>query len=160
MSKTAVNDLISQFQHTFAIFYHEVERFTDQQWITGVAFFQVPVKQAYHLLECLEFYFAGQPLEGYPWGVRFGGGWWELKDEQLPDKEAVLDYAREVEKQVMTTLSTLEDGDLLKPLPQDQDWASSLVGHYAYALRHTAHHQGQLAALASYHGHEGGSWDL
>jgi hypothetical protein len=34
------------------------------------------------------------------------------------------------------------------------------LGHYIYALRHAVHHHGQLAALASYHGHDGGSWDL
>lgn len=160
MSRAAVNDLIGQFQHTLAIFYEEVNRFTDQQWISGISFFQVPVKQAMHLLDCLEFYFAWKSHDGYPWGSRFGGGWWELKDEQLPDKDTLLMHSREIEAQIMAELSSLEDEELLKPLKQTYGWAKTRLGHYIYALRHTVHHHGQLAALASYHGHEGGSWDL
>lgn len=160
MSKIAVNDLMGQFQHALGILNEEVGRFTDEQWVTGFEFFQVPARQAIHLLECLEFYFANKPLEGYPWGARFGGGWWELNEEQLPNKESILAYASEVETQVMAALSSLEDDDLFKTLNQPFDWADTLIGHYTYALRHTAHHQGQLAALASYHGHQGGSWDL
>jgi hypothetical protein len=160
MSKYVVSDLLGQFQHAFAIFNEEVARFSDQQWVDGFAFFQVPVRQAIHLLECLEFYFADKPLNGYHWGKHFGGSWWELKEDQLPDKENILAFAHGLELQVMNTLSSLDDQDLFRALDQEYDWATTLIGHYIYALRHTAHHQGQLAAGASYHGHEGGSWDL
>ena len=160
MSISAVDDLIGQFKHAFGVFYEEVARFSDDQWVTGFEFFQVPVKQGMHLLECLEFYFADKSLEGYRWGSRFGGGWWELKDEQLPDKDSVLVYAKELEEKVMSALSNLDDDDLLKPINPAREWGTTLSGHYNYALRHTAHHQGQLAALASFHGYEGGSWDL
>jgi hypothetical protein len=36
---------------------------------------------------------------------------------------------------------------------------SGKIGHYIYALRHTMHHQGELAVLSIYHGNEGGSWE-
>jgi uncharacterized damage-inducible protein DinB len=160
MSKAVVNDLIGQFEHALIIFKEEIERFKDDQWVTGFEFFQVPARQAIHLLECLEFYFAEKPLDGYPWGKRFGGGWWELTEEQLPSKEAILTYAKDVESRVMAVLSSLTDDDLFGPLDQPQDWGKTLLGHYIYALRHTTHHQGQLAALASYHGYQGGRWDL
>lgn len=160
MARLAVNDLIEQFQHAISIFYEETQRFNPEQWISGFEFFQVPARQAIHLLECLEFYFLDRTAEGYQWGSRFGGGWWELEGEQLPDQETILTFAREIEKLIMDTLGTLEDEDLLKPLTSPKDWANTLVGHYTYALRHTAHHQGQLAALASYHGYAGGSWEL
>jgi uncharacterized damage-inducible protein DinB len=159
MSKIAVNDLKGQFQHALDIFYEEVGRFTPEEWITGFEFFQVPARQAYHLLECLEFYFLDPPPENHPWGAPFEGGWWELEGEQLPDQEAILAYARKIEAVIMQTLTTLEDEDLLEPLTARRCWGSTLAGHYTYALRHTAHHQGQLAAQASYHGHAGGSWD-
>jgi len=50
--------------------------------------------------------------------------------------------------------------DLLMSLKQEFRWVNTRLGHYIYALRHTARHKGQLAALASYNSHEGGSWDL
>lgn len=160
MSKLAVDDLVKQFQHALKIFHEEVGRFSPAQWVTGFEFFQVPARQAYHLLECLEFYFIDPPPENHPWGAPFGGGWWELEREQLPDQETILAYAREIEARIMQALSALDDGDLIQPLTIPRCLGNTLLGHYTYALRHTAHHQGQLAALASYHGHEGGSWDL
>jgi hypothetical protein len=159
MSTAVVDDLIWQFQHALAILNEEVERFSDEQWVTGFEFFQVPARQAIHLLECLDFYFAPDLSVRYQWGARFGGGWWELKEDELPNKAMIIELAREIETKIMTTLAGLTDDDLLKPLPHKQDWGATFLGHYTYALRHTAHHQGQLGSLASYHGHQGGSWE-
>jgi hypothetical protein len=36
------------------------------------------------------------------------------------------------------------------------DW----IGQFNFVLRHSSHHQDQLASLVSYHGHAGGSRDL
>ena len=36
---------------------------------------------------------------------------------------------------------------------------ATLLGHYVYALRHTMHHHGELAALAVHHTGDGGSWE-
>ena len=96
----------------------------------------------------------------YPWGSCFGGGWWELRDEQLPDKETVLKHAREIEAQIMAEISSLKDDDLLMPMEQEFGRANTRLGYFIYVLRHTVHHHGQLAAWASYHGHDGGSWNL
>ena len=63
----------------------------------------------------------------------------------------------QIETQIMDELSSLEDEDLLM---QVYDWAKTRLGNDLYALWHTVHHHGQLAALASYYGHDGGSWDL
>jgi hypothetical protein len=159
MSKMLVNDLIQQYAHTFRILYQEIERFRDQDWNAGFAFFQVPVRQAMHLLDCLDFYFGGGEQSGYQWGHRFGGGWWELPEEQLPVRAEVLTYARELESVVTAQLNALEDEALSEPCPIDCRWAQTRLGLYIYALKHTLHHHGELAALAVYHGKEGGSWE-
>ncbi len=160
MSREAVADLKGQFRHALFIFREETRRFSAAEWIAGFEFFQVPARQAIHLLECLEFYFLERSGEDYPWGARFGGGWWELDEGQLPGQEEILAYADEIEAQISEKLAGLEEGALLQPPGTPREWADTLLGHYLYALRHTAHHQGQLAALASYFGHAGGSWDL
>ena len=69
-------------------------------------------------------------------------------------------HARQIETQIMDELSSLEDEDLLMHLEQVYDWAKTRLGNDLYALQHAVHHHGQLAALASYYGHDGGSWDL
>jgi len=160
MSKEMSNDLIIQYQNTFRIFRQEVNRFSEDQWFSGFSFFQVPVKQAMHLLNCLDFYFAEKKGEEYQWGYRLGGGWWELTDEQLPGQDTILSFADDLENKVIEKLQSLGDLDLSKPTNPKYEWAETWLGHLIYALRHTLHHYGQLSALASFHGHEGGSWDL
>jgi hypothetical protein len=157
MGKAAINDLANQYQRSFRMLYSEIERFDEAQWVEGILPFQVPVKVAMHMLNCLDYYFSGMSPEEYQWGHQFGGGWWELSDDELPDKDAVLAYARELEGRVADELSALEDEDLSRPFEIDIS-AATLLGHYIYAIRHTMHHHGELAALSIYHGNEGGSW--
>jgi len=158
VGNAAVNDLANQYRHTFAILYEEIERFQPNQWVTGLDPFQVPAKVAYHILDCLDYYFSGIPPDDYLWGHCFGGGWWELTDDQLPDKAAVLAYARQLEARLMAELSALGDEDLSRPPAILDGTSTTLLGHYVYALRHTLHHHGELAALSVYHGNPGGSW--
>jgi len=154
-----IEDLIDQFDHTFRILCEEIERFHEEEWRKGFSFFQVPVKQAMHLFDCLDYYFRGHQLVDYQWGNRFGGGWWELNEEQLPTKAELLEYARELESVVMDQLDSLDDQALSDPNPIQFEFVRTRLGLYVYALKHTLHHHGELAALSVYHGHEGGCWE-
>jgi uncharacterized damage-inducible protein DinB len=158
MSQVVVNDLVDQIRRTFQILHEEIERFSDHQWVTGLDFFQTPVKVAMHIVDCLDYYFSGKTGDEYQWDYRFGGGWWELPDEKLPSKDAVQAYAREIEERIISQLQALDDADLFKPAEIKDGTAATTMGHLVYALRHTLHHHGELATLAVYHGLPGGSW--
>ncbi len=112
-----------------------------------------------HILDCLDYYFTPAGSESYHWGHRFGGGWWELADDQLPGQAQVLAYAGELEARIEAELSALEDAALAEPYVQEEGPRQTRLGHYVYALRHTVHHHGQLSALGVFHGLEGGAWD-
>jgi hypothetical protein len=114
---------------------------------------------AYHLVEALDAYFwAGAVGEEFTYGSRFDGTWWEMEDAQLPDQEALLGYLDEVQGRIEKVFASMVDADLSRPF-ELYDWSGkTLAGHYAYALRHTMHHQGALSALATHHGHEGQNW--
>jgi len=159
MAKAIVNDLIDQYQRTFRMLAEDIGRFTPQQWISGLSSFHKPAKLAMHIYDTLDFYSCGLPGNQYPWGYRFGGGWWELPDDRLPDQASILAYAREIEEKLIVQLSNLTDENLSRPYETSPEEAKTLLGHYIYALRHTLHHHGELATLAVYHGHEGGSWE-
>ena len=159
MGKEAINDLVNQYRRSLNMLYTEVERFDGEQWVTGISFFQVPVKQAMHIVDCLDYYFSGKTGDQYKWGHRFGGGWWELADSQLPDKATLLEYARELEERIIGELTALDDKDLSKPFEIADGSGKTMLGHYVYALRHSMHHHGELAALSVHHGNEGGSWE-
>jgi hypothetical protein len=158
MNTVAVNDLSNQYRRAFQMLYEEVSRFDARQWVQGLDSFLVPAKLAMHIVDCLDYYSCGQPAEQYRWGHRFGGGWWEMEDGQMPDQAEVLAYAHEIEARVLAELGTRQDEDLVRPFPIDDGSGVTWLGHHVYALRHTMHHHGELAALAVYHGREGGSW--
>jgi len=158
VSKAAVNDLVDQYQRAFQMLYSTLEEFDAEQWTTGISFFQVPVKLAMHVVDTLDYYFSGKTQEQYVWGHHFNGGWWELSDDQLPSKAAVLAYTKEIQARAVAELSSLEDEDLSRPFEIDDGSGDTLLGHYIYALRHTMHHQGALGVLSIHQGNDGGDW--
>jgi hypothetical protein len=161
MSKAMVNDLIDQYQRSFKMLIEEISRFDDRQWLTGLAdpdHFQVPVVLAMHIYDCLDFYFRGKSGDEYRWGHRFGGGYWELPLEKLPSTALVLVYAQELETRINAELSALEDADLGQSALVPDEPNLTRLGHYIYALRHTIHHEGELASLNVFNGNQGGVW--
>ncbi len=160
MANILVADMLGQYQHTFRILYEEIGRFDERQWLTGLPDpdqFQVPVKLAMHIFDCLDFYFSDG--NNYSWGHQFGGGWWELPYDRLPASNVVVDYAQTIEVRILAYLASLSDEDLSKPAGPTGTPGQSILGLLVYALRHTEHHHGELAALNVYHGNQGGCWD-
>ena len=159
MSRAMTDDLFDQFHRTIKMVRFTVEEFEPEQWRSGLSWFQTPARVAYHLVEALDAYFwGGAEGEQFTYGRRFCGTWWELEDAQLPDQEALLGYLDEVQGRIEARFASMDDAELSGPFGL-YDWSGkTLAGHYAYALRHTMHHQGALSALATHHGHEGQNW--
>jgi uncharacterized damage-inducible protein DinB len=159
MSRIVTGDLLDQFQRAISMVRFTVEEFDDEQWLSGISRFQTPARVAYHLVEALDAYFWGNGEgEEFTYGQRFGGTWWEMEDGQLPSQGALLEYLDEVQARIENTFASIDDAELSTPFDL-YDWSGkTLVGHYAYALRHTMHHQGALSVLATHHGHEGQNW--
>ncbi len=159
MTRIVTDDLLDQFQKALSMVRFTVEEFDDEQWLSGISWFQTPARVGYHLVESLDFYFSGKrDGQEFAYGYRFDGRWWEMKEEQLPHKGALLEYLDKVEDRIEETFTSLDDEILSVPFKL-YDWSGrTLVGHYVYALRHTMHHQGALTVLATHHGHEGESW--
>lgn len=159
MNRTLTLDLLEQWHRTFAMLRSTIEAFDDDQWRAGLTRFHTPARVAYHLLESLDIYFVfardGQELVR---GYRFGGKWSDLSDEELPSQAAVLEYLDEVRSRMEAEFAALDDEQLAAPFAAYTWSASTRLGHYVYAQRHTMHHQGGLAVLAAYHGHGEDNW--
>ena len=161
MAKAMVNDLIDQYQRSFKMLTEEINRFDDRQWLNGLAdpdHFQTPVVLAMHIYDCLDFYFRVNPGDEYRWGHRFGGGYWELPLDKLPSKDLILIYAQELEERIIPMLSALDDADLAQSALVPEEPNLTRLGSYIYALRHTIHHEGELASLNVFNGNQGGVW--
>jgi hypothetical protein len=158
MSTVLTEDLLDQYNRAISMLRTTIGKFDEEQWTSGISWFQSPAKVAYHVIECLDAYFREEPDAEYAWGHRFGAPFWELADDAQPSQGDLLEYLRELETRIARELSALADEDLAAPHDAEKRHAETRLGHYVYALRHTMHHHGALTLLSVYHGNEGGSW--
>jgi hypothetical protein len=158
MSTVLTKDLLDQYRRAISMLRATIGKFSAEQWTSGISWFQIPAKVAYHVIECLDAYSREDPDAPYIWGYRFGAPYWELSDEAQPSQEDVLSYLQELGARIERELSSLTDEDLAAPHDAEKRHADTRLGHYIYALRHTMHHHGALTLLSIYHGNEGGSW--
>ncbi len=158
MSTVLIEDLLDQYRRAILMLRTTIGKFDEEQWTSGISWFQSPAKVAYHVIECLDAYFCEDPDVEYTWGYRFGAPFWKLPDNEQPSQEALLEYLLELEKRIVRELSSLTDKNLAAPHNAEKRHAETRLGHYIYALRHTMHHHGALTLLSVYHGNEGGSW--
>ena len=101
----------------------------------------------YHILITQKFYIRDTP-KGMEWGGLYGNP--GLKDtnpiEYFPDKDTLVKYKNEVERDVENYLKSINDEDLIK--------SDGFKGHLPtvhlkllYLLRHNSHHLGELALV-------------
>ena len=85
MNRTMTVDLLDQFQKAISMVRFTIEEFDEEQWLSGISWFQTPARVGYHLVESLDFYFSGKrDGEEFAYGHRLGGPWWQMQAEQLP----------------------------------------------------------------------------
>ncbi len=160
MSRIITEDLLDQFQKAISMVKFTIEEFDEEEWMSGISWFQTPARIGWHIVETLDFYFSGKKnAQEFKYGYRFGDlPPWELKDEQMPKKGEVLEYLEDVKGKIQETFMSLADEDLSTPFKL-YDWSGKTrLGHYVYAIRHTMEHHGALTVLATHFGHTSESW--
>ena len=144
-----------QFEKTIKITRELIDSFSGKQWMQGISNFEVPVKVAYHIVDCLDFYFREDKNKKYLWGHRFDGSWEELADDAQPSQKEVVQYLDDMALRIQIFFQRIDDGDLSTPYTEN----ITILGHCIYAIRHTMHHQGALTALAVYHQCDPDRWE-
>jgi hypothetical protein len=157
-NRIIVDDLADQYRRAYKMLHVVIDSIPTDKWITGITDSCVPARIAYHAVEALDFFFSGKTASDFTWGHRFNGSWEDLPGESLPTKEEMVAYVKETEARVGEFFENTTDGELLKPF-ELYDWSGTTrLGQLVYALRHTMHHQGELAVLQLHAGVEGDSW--
>ncbi|MFW9813170.1 MAG: DinB family protein [Candidatus Thorarchaeota archaeon] len=142
------NSLLNQYLRALDMTKDAVEMVPDSRWHDGPEkwFYSLTT---YHIVETIEFYLRDDH-EGMVWGERAGYSWSEdikIKDEILPKitKTMVLSYVSEVEEALHQFFSNISDDALLQ---KDRfHWFSCVLEKLQYALRHSAHHCGELSVM-------------
>lgn len=151
------DDLADQFGRALKMLRATIRNIPSEHWVNGGKEMFIPAVIAFHAVESIDFYFSGSAQ--FEWGKRFRGPWWKIAREALPTKDEMLVYLEEMEEKVTGYFADCDDDDLLKAFDL-YDWSGSTwLGHFIYAIRHTMHHQGQLAALQMEFGVEGDTWE-
>jgi hypothetical protein len=158
MSHALCQSLAGNMSASIKLVAETVGQFKPHQWMEGIDAFQVPWKIAYHIIECLDYYFRDPTGEPFEWGYRFGGGWWELPADRAPSPDALLGYLAEIEGRIAHHFAVLDDSELTTPYDAEKEHGETRLGHYVYALRHTMHHHGALSLLSLMAGNPEGSW--
>jgi hypothetical protein len=159
MSQVLSTSVADNFQEAVKLVAETIRQFKPAQWTKGIDAFQVPWKIAYHLIECLDYYFREPSTEPFEWGHRFQGGWWELSADKLPSPDDLLEYLEEVEHRISHHFLALDDSQLTLPYDPEQEHGQTRLAHYIYALRHTMHHHGALSLLSLSQGNPPGTWE-
>ena len=157
MSKVIVNALKKSFRNTMGLIRDTIQNADDAKWRQGEHFIQVPAKLAYHNIECLDFYFRPDDMKKFVWGKRFGKSYWQLSNEDQPTQKELLIYLDEITERIFAHFDALDDAMLVEPFPNNPE--RTRIEQYLYALRHTDHHQGSLAAVADLVGIPEADWD-
>ena len=143
-----IGDIVTkQFTQMWGMLREAIEKCPEEQWKVGNSDWQIPARLACHVVEGADYHARATP-EGYSPTSRFSA-YWEIKPEQLADKDQVLIHLNEVQAQVGNWLSGMEDSDLLSPnsgFPLLEDAWESVLGRILSLLRHAQHHLGQLNA--------------
>ncbi len=148
--------LANEWEHTINMVAESVREFTPDQWTQGITQFHTPARNAYHAVECIDYFFRNDPNESFEWGNYFDTGKiWGLADDELPNQKALLGYLEILRVRVNDTLTPLSAVDLSTPWGD----APTRLQFIVYGLRHTMRHQGELNALSVYHGNEPDNWE-
>lgn len=150
--------ILRNYQSALLLVRDAITGFDDSQWRRGELPLQVPWRLAYHVVECLDYYFRKGAGSDFQWGYRFGGGWWSLETERIPTQSDVLAYLGEVEERLLAHLSSLTDDRLVEPFEPGKEHGLTRLGHYLYGLRHTMHHHGEMSLLSLQFGNPEGAW--
>jgi hypothetical protein len=152
------DDLHNQFRRAIAMLRFTIEEFEEKEWTAGITWFFTPARLALHTALALEAYFFYRPDSGYAPSIDLVADWAQLTNQQLPNQSDVLVYLADLERRIDEVFGSLSEEELGAPTEFNDYWGKTLLGRYAYALRHTMHHQGALTVLATHHGHEGECW--
>jgi hypothetical protein len=136
--------LANQFERGWKMIGRTIEQTPDDLWRTAGKGYLCPARLAYHIVETIDFYIYDGEQDQF--GSRFGD-WEEPGPEELPSREEVLGYMREVRGTLNTWLGGYDDTAIRGP-NEAHPWCGDTILELAlYVLRHTLHHHGEMNAL-------------
>jgi hypothetical protein len=145
----------AQYARCWEMLRDVVDRTPEDRWRPDDNPQLTPARWALHAVQAVDAY-RNTSLEEVDWTPRFCD-WESGSPEELPTREQLLAYLDEIASALDTRLRGMADAEMLAPSPFHWTGAS-YVEHWAYGLRHTHSHLGELNMLLRLAGDEPGLW--
>ena len=136
----------SQLDYTIELLHDTIGKFDDEAWKAGFGRMHYPWRIAWHTIQCLEAYFS-PGVECKP-KEPFNAPLDETPDDRAPSVAATQEYLREVIARIEQRIKIDDRRDLAETYIPSNRTGRNILEQYVYAIRHTMHHHGALAALA------------
>lgn len=133
----------SQLDATIELLQCTIARFDDESWQAGFADLHYPWKVAWHTIECLEGYFS-LGVESRA-GGHFGRPCPQMPVPSISEMQTYLDAIKAIIEQRARIDDQRDPSEIYHPGDHS---GHNVLERYVYAIRHTMHHHGALAALA------------
>lgn len=144
-----------QFNKAFDMLAAAIPSFSTQQWCCRVGNDKAPGQLVLHTLACAEFY----TCDDLSVHLRFVQPWTQMPDEELPSQEALAAYLAEVRSKTTTWIDSIGDQGLTGlAVPYAPNQEVSHLERLLYALRHLAHHTGELCVYQKLCGLPAAHW--
>lgn len=142
MEKRIGNAIADEFEACFKTLEEAIEACGESEWRSGDNFQFIPSRLALHAIETVAYGMRPSP-EGFPFGQRFGD-WELLKREELPSREDVRTYMKEVREEILDRLERTSDESFIEVEMAFRKTGWTMLGRMIYILRHAQHHVGQI----------------
>lgn len=146
----------SQIDATIEMLEDTIGKFDNESWKTGFGTMHYPWRLAWHAVESLDCYFS--PGIQFRSGYRFGKPWWEMTDQEAPSIKDMQKYLNDVKAKIEKRVQIDGGREESEKYDPASEVGRNVLEHYVYAIRHTMHHHGALAALAIKAGASGIMW--
>ena len=148
MSEHLAKILIEQFSPVFDMYEDAIEKIPENQWKSGEIDYLIPARLILHASEAADYYTTDSP-KGYLGNKRFETDpekVGDIKPENLPPQNVMLEYHREVRGKIEGWLRGMSDGDLLKAEEKFPWTGSTVLSRMLYTLAHYRQHFGECNA--------------
>ena len=141
--------LLEQFRLIFDMYEEAIDKIPETQWRSSEIDYLIPARLILHAIEVGDFYTSPSP-ESYAPSEKLGtdaskeGFVWDLKPENLPSREVVLEYHREVRINVEGWLIGMSEENLLGRENKFPWTGSTRFGRALYLFGYYRQHFGEV----------------
>jgi hypothetical protein len=142
---TIQESLVDAFRRNWDMYEDLIKNIPNEHWQTGDIEYLIPARLVYHVLETARYYSNPTP-KGFVWGKYIGVRWKEAAPEQLPTKDQIITYLKEIKDKLTRWLCEMSDSDFLSEQKEFLWTGKTKLGRVIYLLVHCRQHIGEINA--------------